>query len=57
MLNLQISSNSQFELLGRIEKDLTVEALAHEGEEMRPTRKTQIARECAQIIKEGLTAH
>ena len=34
-----------------------MEALKHEGEEMGPTGKTQIARECPQIIKEGLAAH
>jgi hypothetical protein len=50
-------SNSQFEFLGRVERELDVEALEHEGEEMRPAGKTQIARERPQIIKEGLTAH
>ena len=36
---------------------MVVEALMHEGEEVHPTGKTQLARERAQIIKEGLTAH
>jgi hypothetical protein len=50
-------SNSQFEFLGGVERRMVVEALMHEGEEVHPTGKTQIARERAQIIKEGLTAH
>lgn len=55
--NPPFTSNSQFEFLGRVERELDVEALEHEGEEMRPAGKTQIARERPQIIKEGLTAH
>ena len=55
--HLVVDSNSQFEFLGGIERAVAVEALAHEGEEMRPTGKTEIARERAQIIKEGLTTH
>ena len=50
-------SNSHFEFLGGVEREVAVEALEHEGEEMGPTGKTQIARERAQIIKEGLAAH
>ena len=51
------SSNSQFELLGGVERELAVEALKHEGEEVGPTGKTEIARQCSQVIKEGLAAH
>jgi hypothetical protein len=36
---------------------VAVEALEHEGKEMRPTGKTEIARQRSQIIKEGLAAH
>ena len=50
-------SNSQFEFLGGVEREVAVETLEHEGEEMRPTGKTQIARQRPQIIKEGLAAH
>ena len=51
-----VLSNSQFEFLGGVERAVAVEALRHEGEELRPTSKTQLARECPQINKEGLTA-
>ena len=51
------ASNSQFELLGGVEREMAVEALEHEGEELRPTGKTEIARQRSQVIKEGLTAH
>jgi hypothetical protein len=53
---LQKPSNSQFEFLGGVEREVAVEALEHEGEKMRPTGKAEIARERAEIIKEGLTA-
>jgi hypothetical protein len=52
-----LPSNSQFEFLGGVEREVAVEALEHEGKEMRPTGKTEIARQRAQIIKEGLPAH
>jgi len=52
-----VCSNSQFEFLGRVEREVAVEALEHEGEEMGPTGKTQIARQRPQIIKEGLAAY
>ena len=51
------SSNSQFEFLGGVERAVAVEAVEHEGEEMSPTGKTEIARQRSQVIKEGLTAH
>jgi type IV secretory pathway VirB10-like protein len=54
---LLIPSNSQFEFLGGVEREMAVETLEHEGEELRPTGKTEIARQRSQVIKEGLTAH
>ena len=56
-LGLYIGSNSQFELLVGVEREMAVEALEHEGEELRPTGKIEIARQRSQVIKEGLTAH
>jgi mutator family transposase len=56
-LTEEYDSNSQFEFLGGVEREMAVEALEHEGEELRPTGKTEIARQRSQVIKEGLTAH
>ena len=53
---LMLSSNSQFEFLGRVEREVAVETVEHEGEKMGPTGKTQIARQRPEIIKEGLAA-
>lgn len=50
-------SNSQFEFLGGVERRVVVETSMHEGEEVHPAGKTQIARERAEVIKEGLAAH
>ena len=52
-----LGSNSHFELLGGVEKELTVEAPEHEGEEMSPTGKTEIAGQGPEVIKEGFAAH
>lgn len=39
-------SNSHYEFLGGVERRVAVETLLHEGEEVLPARKTQIACEC-----------
>jgi len=54
---LESLSNSQIESLRSVEKEVAVETLAHEDEELRPTGKTQRARERPKISKEGLATH
>jgi hypothetical protein len=41
----------------QVEREVAVETVEQEGEERRPTGKTQIARQRPQIIKEGRAAH
>jgi transposase-like protein len=50
------TSNSHFDLLAGVRRESNFEAMEHKIEEVGPTGKTEIARERAEIIKEGLPA-
>jgi hypothetical protein len=52
-----LASNSHFDLSARVSRESYFEPVEHKIEQMRPTRKTDIAGESAQIIKEGFAGH